>query len=92
MLTSVRSTKDNNNDGAITHTTRFSEKGTGRTEQPAKFQQRQARTDRKTQTQVLTWARKCMADLKSERKHKGHRLMNMSYWVLSKLRVLKKRM
>jgi len=53
--------------------------------------QRQARTERTTQTQVHTWAKKRVADLKSERKHKGQRLMNMSNWVLSKLRVLKKR-
>lgn len=78
MHKSVKSTKDNNNDGAITHTTRFSGKGIGLKEQPAKCNQRQARTERTMQTRVLSWAKKRVADLKSERKQKGQRLMNMS--------------
>ncbi|TKY60214.1 hypothetical protein E2542_SST17309 [Spatholobus suberectus] len=38
-------------------------------------------------TEVLTLARKLMAGLKSDRKHKGRRrLMKMSNWVLSKVK------
>ena len=53
--------------GTITHTTRFSEQGMGRTEQPAKCKQRQARTEKRMQTEELTLARK----------YKGERLMEM---------------